>query len=57
MRNTQDAEPSQGVTEYGNVWAAYAISLMGGDHMLRRVEYRIAYGLVLRCVVEPLRPS
>jgi hypothetical protein len=32
------------------------VTLMGGDRLLLRVEYRIAYGLVLRCVVEPLRP-
>ena len=33
------------------------VTLMGGDHKLLRVEYRIEYGPVLRCVVEPLRPS
>jgi hypothetical protein len=32
------------------------VTLMGGDHKLLRVEYRIEYGLVLRWVVEPLRP-
>ena len=32
------------------------MTLMGGDHTMLRVEYRIEYGLVLRCVVEPLRP-
>jgi hypothetical protein len=31
------------------------VTLVGGDHTLLRVEYRIEYGLVLRCVVEPLR--